>query len=226
MGILVAIEGIDGSGKGTQAALLRDRLAESGLRCDLLSFPRYRQTRFGSKIGDYLNGRFGSLDQVNPFLVTLLFSGDRFESRPVLTESLSTHDVVICDRYVASNIAHQAAKLDGAERQELIEWVEYIEFHLYALPRPALSLFLDVPVVQARDLVARKARRDYTDKTQDLQEADADYQRRVYEVYSQLSRSSGWTSIPCVAAGAVRPTAAIADDVAAALRTLPNWPTR
>ena len=89
MSELIAIEGIDGSGKGTQAAILVDRLRAAGRRCELLSFPRYRETKFGSKIGDFLNGRFGQLDQVSPFLVSLLFAGDRFESKRVLIRALA-----------------------------------------------------------------------------------------------------------------------------------------
>src|SRR5436309_12852628 len=103
--MLIAIEGIDGSGKGTQARRLIERLAASGRRAALLSFPRYGETLFGRAIGEFLNGRFGTLDQVHPFLASLLYAGDRFESRRLLAELLATHDVVVLDRYVASHLA-------------------------------------------------------------------------------------------------------------------------
>src|SRR5947209_2867214 len=85
----------------------------------LLSFPRYQATLFGRAVGDFLNGRFGSLEEVHPFLVSLLFAGDRFESKSVLLDAIETHDVVVLDRYVYSNVAHQASKCEGAERAEL-----------------------------------------------------------------------------------------------------------
>lgn len=199
MGLLVAIEGIDGSGKGTQATRLYDSLRSAGLRCELLSFPRYRDTRFGAKIGDFLNGRFGNLDQVSPFLVSLLFAGDRFESRKLLLQAIAENDVVVCDRYVASNIGHQAAKVDGAERQELIRWVQYIEHELYELPHPDHTIFLDLPARHATKLIALKAQRSYTDQAADLQEADAAYLQRVHDVYAQLAATeAGWLRIECL----------------------------
>ncbi len=198
--LFIALEGIDGSGKGTQAALLKDRLIAAGLRTALLSFPRYQQTEFGRQIGRFLNGEFGGLDEVDPLLASLLFAGDRFESRSLLRESLAAHDVVVCDRYVASNIAHQAAKRSGAERAALIDWIEHLEFGLYELPRPQLTIWLDLPVTQAQELIARKTKRTYTDKAADLQEADGDYLEQVRAVYATLAeRDPTWRRIDCLA---------------------------
>ena len=93
--MLIDLEGIDGSGKGTQARRLCDRFAQSGVSATLVSFPRYEATLFGRAVGDFLNGRFGSLDQVHPFLVSLLFAGDRYESKRFLLEAIANHDVVL-----------------------------------------------------------------------------------------------------------------------------------
>ena len=214
VGLLVAIEGIDGSGKGTQAARLLESLRAEGTRCGLFSFPRYRDTRFGAKIGDFLNGRFGDLNQVSPFLVSLQFAGDRFESRQLLQQAIAGNDVVLCDRYVASNIAHQAAKVEGAERQELIDWVRYVEHQLYGLPHPDRTLFLDLPVSNATGLIAQKARRTYTDRAADLQEADPEYLQKVHDVYSQLAAvEPGWIRIECLDDGQLKSV----DQIAAAV---------
>ena len=221
MGLLVAIEGIDGSGKGTQAARLLESLRANGTRCQLFSFPRYKDTQFGAKIGDFLNGRFGNLDQVNPFLVSLLFAGDRFESRQLLLDAIRENEVVLCDRYVASNIAHQAAKVVGNERTELIRWIQYIEHQLYGLPHPDCTLFLDVPVEQATQLIAMKAQRTYTDRAADLQEADSGYLQKVHDVYSLLAaEGTGWTRIKCVEAGRIKPVDEVAADVWRVLGTV------
>ena len=122
MTLLIAIEGIDGAGKGTQAARLTDRLNEAGLKTTKIQFPRYSETTFGGAIGDFLNGRFGSLDQVHPQLASVLYAGDRFESKPHLLQAMETHDAVVLDRFTGSNLAHQSAKLDGTERSELMKW--------------------------------------------------------------------------------------------------------
>ena len=217
--MLIAIEGIDGSGKGTQAARLHASLQGIGRRCALLSFPRYQQTEFGKKVGDFLNGRFGTLDSVHPTLVSLLFAGDRFESRDLIEHSLANHDVVICDRYVASNVAHQGAKVSESERQELVSWIQHLEYSIYRLPKAELTLFLDIPVKNAQQLIAAKSKRTYTDKAADLQEADADYLSRVREVYLELANGPGWTRISCMDSVSVRSVEEIASDISAAVKS-------
>jgi dTMP kinase len=215
---LWALEGIDGSGKGTQAARLRDALVQSGRRCELLSFPQYEATRFGRRIGDFLNGRYGALDQVHPVLVSLLFAGDRLESRPRLLEAMQRNDIVLCDRYVPSNIAHQAAKSRDEEQADLIAWIEFVEYDLYQLPRADRVFWLDMPVPQAQELIARKQRRSYTERSADLQEADAAYLARVREVYARLAVSEpGWQRIEGCRGGEIRSTDEIATEIAAAV---------
>jgi dTMP kinase len=133
---------------------------------------------------------------VHPFLVSLLFAGDRFESRSQLREALQTSEVVVLDRYVPSNVAHQASKREGAERAELARRILHVEFGIFDLPRPDLVLLLDLPVPMAQELVLQKATRSYTHRAADLQEADAVYLQRVREVYLELARhGSEWRLI-------------------------------
>lgn len=222
MGTLIAIEGIDGSGKGTQAKLLVEALQDRGRTATLLGFPRYSETFFGARIGEFLNGRFGTLAEVDPFLVSLLFAGDRFESRDLLAAALANSDYVVLDRYVASNIAHQAAKLGGEERDRLIGWIEHLEFTVYGLPRPDRVILFDLPAAIAQTLIAQKSRRDYTDSAADLQEADTHYQMAVRELYLSLcSRDPRWRRISVTDdRDGLRPIAQITADVLTALDPL------
>lgn len=214
MAPLIVIEGIDGSGKGTQAQQLTERLTATGRRVRLLSFPRYRETLFGHAIGDFLNGRFGQLNEVHPFLASVLYAADRFESKSVLADALQQSDVVVCDRYVPSNLAHQGAKLDGAERDELLRTIERIEFDVFALPRPSLVVLLDVPVEIAQRNIAAKKPRNYTDKSADLQEADAVYLQRVRDVYLQLAASdANWQRVESIRNGELLSITKIGDDI-------------
>ena len=204
MALLVVIEGIDGSGKGTQSARLRDRLRARGLRAGLLSFPRYDATFFGQRIGDFLNGRFGQLNEVDPFLASLLYAGDRLESKAELTRLLATNDVLVLDRYVPSNIAHQAGKRTGEQRRELADWIEKIEYDLFGLPRPDLVVLLDIPTKDSQELIAKKEQRSYTTQAADIQEADTDYLSRVRSAYRELAAERGWSIVSVVHQQAIR----------------------
>lgn len=217
---LVAVEGIDGSGKGTQVARLVDRLNEQSINAVRLSFPRYSETRFGEVIGRFLNGGFGSLGEVHPQLVSLLFAGDRFESRDVLLKAMEDCDIVILDRYVSSNIAHQCAKVPNSdERDELRRFIEHLEFGIYQLPRPDLKILLDITVSESQELITRKSRRDYTDEVADLQEADGDYMSIVRGIYAELAvREPDWCRIECIENGQLRGIESISDELLEVVR--------
>ena len=189
MATLIAIEGIDGAGKGTQATRLVASLRDMGLKADSLQFPRYGVTTFGSAIGDFLNGRFGALHEVHPQLAAVLYAGDRYESRSLLLRMMDDNDVVVLDRFVGSNLAHQSAKLDGDARTALIKWIEKIEFEVFALPRPQLTILIDMSSQMSRELVARKAARDYTAQEADLQESDLPYLEKVRRCYLTLAHN-------------------------------------
>ena len=187
MTLLIAIEGIDGAGKGTQAAQLTERLSSAGLTTTSIQFPRYSETTFGSAIGDFLNGRFGSLDQVHPQLAAVLYAGDRFESKSVLQLAIAQHDVVVLDRFTGSNLAHQSAKLEGEERQELIKWIDHIEHTVFGLPRPDLNILIDISSSWSRELVGRKGARDYTNEEADIHESNLPYLERVRACYLAIA---------------------------------------
>ena len=213
--MLIDLEGIDGSGKGTQAARLCDRLIAAGISAVLVSFPRYDATQFGKAVGEFLNGAFGTLDAVHPFLVSLLFAGDRFESKEFLLEKIATHDVVVLDRYVPSNVAHQASKLDGTARTELAQRILAVEFGVFGMPRPDLVLFLDLPVDVAQRLIAKKKARSYTELAADIQEADAIYLGRVRSAYEELAATEpNWRRISCCDGSRLRTIDEIADLIA------------
>jgi dTMP kinase len=189
MATLIAIEGIDGAGKGTQAGRLVASLRELGFKVDTLQFPRYSATTFGSAIGDFLNGRFGALNEVHPQLAAVLYAGDRYESRSLLMSMMEENDIIVLDRFVGSNLAHQSAKLEGDARLALIEWIEKVEFEVFALPRPTLTILIDMSSQMSRELVSRKAARDYTSQEADLQESDLPYLEKVRRCYLALSHS-------------------------------------
>ena len=214
MGLFLAIEGIDGAGKGTQAARVAETALGRGLRVASFSFPLYDDNPFSRAIADYLNGEFGSADEVHPELAALLYACDRLHARPGLVAALAESDLVVCDRYVASNAAHQGAKLGGHARARLLDWLDEVEYVEFALPRPDVVVLLDAPVALARELVGRKASREYTTLEADIHEADAAHSRATREVYLELARRGGWTVVPAAdAAGAPRDVEEVAAEV-------------
>ena len=222
MTVLIAIEGIDGSGKGTQASLLTKRLQDLGYQTASIQFPRYSATTFGEAIGDFLNGRFGTLETVHPQLAAVLYAGDRFESLDVLNAARSDNDVVVLDRFTASNFAHQAAKLQGAERERLIAWIDDVEHRVFGLPRPDLNVLLDISSTWSRELVSRKDERDYTSDEADIQESDRPYLDRVRQCYREIAESrDDWAVVNCLESdGELRDVAAINEDIMACIRPL------
>ena len=117
----------------------------------------------------------------------MLYAGDRFHARPRLVAALEEHDLVVCDRYVGSNAAHQGAKLQGEARARLLAWLDEVEYGEFALPRPDLVVLLDAPVALARQLVGRKAARGYTTLEADIHEADAGHSGATRELYLELA---------------------------------------
>ncbi|MBO9623771.1 MAG: dTMP kinase [Sphingomonas sp.] len=185
MGMLIAIEGADGVGKNTACRGLCDALTASGRSATVIGFPRYGETVGGVTIGRFLAGEMGV--PVSPRAAAVLYGLDRLEWRDALLEAQAAHDVVIFDRYIASNMAYQAARTgDAAEARAMMDWILALETGQFALPRPTLSIYLDTPWELARTLILQKAQRSYTDKSFDEYEADVALQQRVRANYEAM----------------------------------------
>ncbi len=145
--MFIVLEGLDGAGKSTQFKLLRDELAKQGMECEYLHFPRFDAPLYGDLIARFLRGDLGSLESVNPYLVALLYAGDRADAAAQIRKWLAEDKIVVVDRYVYSNIGYQCAKIGSAEgRNELRKWILETEYKHFSIPRPDISLFLDVPL--------------------------------------------------------------------------------
>jgi dTMP kinase len=217
-GKLIAIEGIDGSGKRTQVGLLEKALVSSGYVVYSTGFPQY-DSWFGKMVGQFLNGDFGALDTVDPHFTALLYAGDRFEAKSRLDTALNQGIIVLADRYIGSNLAHQTARVPAEDRPAFIAWIEHLEYNIYNLPRESLVLYLRVPPREAQQLVARKSARSYTAVKQDIQEASLRHLEEAAAMYDQLSRRPNWATIPCFdeTRGAMRPQKEIATEILAAV---------
>ena len=196
--MLIAIEGIDGSGKGTQAKLLLNKLKNINKESILLQFPQYSNNFFGKEVGKYLNGDYGSLNSINPKMASLLYGLDRFESKPLLEKALNNNGYVICDRYIASNMAHQATRVSEHLALDLMNWIKYFETQILQLPWPDLTIFLKTSIDNSQRLVTKKEAREYTLKKLDLHEADTDHLKNANRNFELLSKDSNWVAIDCI----------------------------
>jgi dTMP kinase len=216
--LFIVLEGIDGSGKGTQAARLAETAAARGRSVASFSFPLYDDNPFSRAIGQYLNGELGALEDVHPALSALLYACDRFHARPELDRAIEERDLVVCDRYVASNLAHQGSQLEGAERERLLEWLLEVEYGEFRLPRPDLVVLLDAHPKLARELVAKKGARSYTSLEADILESDEAHGDASREIYLELARRDDWHVVGTAREdGSVRDIDEIAADIWAAV---------
>jgi len=188
---LFVIEGVDGAGKSTQIKMLRNFFASRGYSCEYLHFPRTEAPYFGELIARFLRGEFGSLNEVDPYIVAMLYAGDRKDASEMIRKWLNENKIVLLDRYTYSNIAYQCAKLhDMAAQDKLMNWILDLEFKHFGIPRPDLNIFLDVPFSFTENnlMNARTGNdREYLKGTRDIHEESMTFQKNVRNIYLRVA---------------------------------------
>lgn len=202
-GKLIVIDGADGSGKATQTQMLLELLSKLKKKHKYIDFPRYYTSFHGKVVGRYLAGEFGSNKDANPYLASLSYALDRLTARDEMVEWLKEGNVVVANRYTTSSFAFQGARLEGREREEYIKWLYDMEYKEHKLPKEDLVIFLYVPIVVSQKLLKKKqaaeSRRYTKGKKKDIHEADVEYQKKVLDLYIQLSkRFKHWEIVNCV----------------------------
>jgi dTMP kinase len=190
---LFVIEGVDGAGKSTQIKLLRDFFQKKGYNCEYLHFPRTEAPYFGELIARFLRGEFGTLSDVDPYLVAMLYAGDRKDASGIIGNWLKERKIVLLDRYTYSNIAYQCAKLHEITSQDmLMKWILSLEFNHFAIPQPDLNIFLNVPFTFTENKLLNDRTgddRDYLRGTTDIHEESMVFQRKVRDIYLRVAQT-------------------------------------
>jgi dTMP kinase len=198
----VVLEGLDGSGKSTQIKLLGNYLDNQLIKHQYLHFPRMDSPVYGDLIARFLRGEMGANNAVDPYLVALIYAGDRNDASSMIKTWLNNDYFVLVDRYVISNIAFQCAKLkDLTDRQKLNEWILNLEYDYFGIPVPDLNIFLDVPFEFTKSQLSAEREGDeraYLMGNRDIHEDDLGFQKIVRQVYLSFgAKQENFSVIDC-----------------------------
>ncbi len=179
-GKLIVIDGTDGSGKATQVALLVKRLKKEGKTVKVVDFPEYYKNFFGAFIGHCLSEQYYNFLNVHPKIASVLYAADRFESSKEIQSWLKKGYIVVANRYVSANQIHQGGKIKNTKkRNDFIKWLDKMEYEVFGIPRPDVTLYLSLPiniVLQLlKDRDSSKMKREYLKKKKDVHEADINH---------------------------------------------------
>ena len=203
MGKLIVFEGIDGSGKSTQSALIKDRLKNEGIEFFPVTFPRYSEPS-SALLRMYLGGEFGeNPDSVNPYAASCFYAVDRYASFQIdWRQKYEAGGLVIADRYTTSNAIHQGSKLPENERQAFFKWLYSFEFDLLKLPPPDAVFYMDTPLETALGRI--RSRDAENGGGGDIHEKDLTYLEKCHLCGAQAADEYGWIKISAVREGVVR----------------------
>ncbi|MBQ6892784.1 MAG: thymidylate kinase [Clostridia bacterium] len=208
MAVLISIDGLDGSGKGTQSDLLCSRLKSQGKRVKVISFPMYGEPSCFA-VEMYLGGKLGGKpSDTNAYAASTFFAVDRYLSyRTEWGRGLSEYDYVIFNRYVSANAVHQLSKLPKEEWENFLLWLWDYEFEKLGLPKPDTTLYLLVPPEISLGLVDKRGEK------KDIHELDKEYMHRCYEAGQYAAERLGFDKIDCCEDGEMRSRESIADEI-------------
>ncbi len=209
---LIVIEGLDGSGKATQTALLHDRMIAQGRRVRQVSFPNYEETS-AALVKSYLAGEFGSSPQsVNAYAASSFYAVDRYAAFKKHWEGDYLDGVnILADRYTTSNAVYQMTKLPKRHWNEFLRWLEDYEYRLLELPAPDTVIYLDMSPEISQKLMTRRYGGSATRK--DIHETDLSFQKQCRESALYSAEALGWNVIRCFEGEEPKPMEDIAEEI-------------
>lgn len=179
-GKFIVIDGTDGSGKATQVELLAKALTNEGYKVKVADFPEYENNFFGKFIGHCLSEQYYNWLNVHPKIASVVYAADRFESKEKLEKWLKDRNIVISNRYVSANQIHQGGKIANPKKREaFIKWLDEMEYKVFKIPKPDLTLYLSLPIDIVLELIAKREssqmKRKYLRKHKDVHENDVNF---------------------------------------------------
>lgn len=208
-GKLIVIDGVDGSGKNTQADLLIKHFRRDGQKVKIMDFPRYKDNFFGKFIGHCLSEQYYNWTHIHPKIASIVYAADRFESKEQIERWLKEGYVVILDRYISSNQIHQGGKIANVKKREaFIKWLAEMEYKVFKIPTPDLTIYLSLPINLVMKLIKernKKKGRAYLKGKKDAHEKDKKFMINSIKSALWLAKTQrGWIKIECAEKGKIK----------------------
>lgn len=217
-GKLIVIEGTDSSGKETQTNILFEKLKENmseSTKIRKISFPNYESPAC-APVKMYLAGEFGTdAEKVNPYPVSTMYAIDRYASfKTDWGKFYNEGGVVVTDRYVTSNMVHQASKIDNKiEKENYLKWLEDLEYEKMEIPRPDLVIFLNMPTEIAEELMAKRKNKITGEDKKDIHEKNSEYLRKSHKNACEISVKYSWAEVKCVKSNRLKSIEEISEEI-------------
>ena len=206
MGKLFVIEGTDGSGKQTQFKKLQQRLSEENVKFRVVSFPNY-DSPSSELVKMYLAGEFGeNAKDVSPYIASTFYAADRYATfKKYFEEYYNEGGIILADRYTTANMVHQAGKIkDEKEREKFLNWLWDFEFHLYGLPVPTKTFFLNMPPEYAMHLMENRKNKITHQTQKDIHERDKTHIIDSYNAACSMVNKYDWYEVKCIKDNKIR----------------------
>ncbi|MDD5606597.1 MAG: dTMP kinase [Candidatus Pacebacteria bacterium] len=187
-GKFIVLEGIDGSGKATQTKLLIKYFKKKGLKVQKIDFPQHG-TKSAAMVDEYLKGKYGKIDA---YKASVFYAIDRYDASFKIRKWLKQGNIVVADRYISSNAGHQGGKLDKQERKKYFKWLYNLEYNIFEIPKPDLTIILkSSPQISFKMSAQAKDRKKvYLGKKKDLHEKDINHLKKALQAYLDLAKTA------------------------------------
>jgi dTMP kinase len=214
-GKFIVFEGLDGSGKSTQTNLLVEYLKKKKYKIAEIDFPQYG-TKSAGLVEEYLNGKYGSSEQVGPYRASIFYAADRYDASFKIKKWLNQGKILVADRYISSNVGHQGGKIkDKKQRKEFLKWLYHLEYNIFQIPKPDVTFILKTSPEIAKKMAPRikeekkkKKREKYLkNKKRDVHEKDLSHLKSALDSYLEAAREfpKEFKVIECLEKGKLLP---------------------
>ncbi len=203
-GKFIVIDGTDGSGKTTQLNLLKEKLEAEGYAVAVADFPQYN-TKSAGMVEEYLSGKYGQADEVDPYKASIFYAVDRFDASSQIRKWLAEGKVVLANRYTSASLGHQGGKITNPlERKIFFNWLYDLEYKIFEIPKPDLTIVLQVEPEISFTLAKKRAREDWKGKTKDIHEDNFEHLKNAEQTYLEITSSlPGFKLIRCTHNGEI-----------------------